>query len=78
MDSERLSDLQPPKQSINRGRMAVWLYLSYLVISFAALCVYLSQVQHASAYFIILAWLISVLLLPIPRRLLLNRRKITR
>lgn len=78
MDTEQLSESPPSKPSMGRGRVGVWLYFSYLVVSFVLLCLYLSQMQHVSAYFIILAWLVSVLLLPIPRRLLLNRRKETR
>ena len=63
------------KPGARRARVIALLYFFYLVISFTALCFYISHSHHASAYFLILAWLVSVLLLPTPRILLLNRRK---
>jgi hypothetical protein len=73
--SNEHSEATPSKPSARRAMLITLLYFSYLAISFAALCFYISRAQHASAYFLILAWLISVLLLPTPRVLLLNRRK---
>lgn len=63
------------KPSARRAMVIALLYFCYLAISFAGLCLYISHTHHASAYFLILAWLVSVLLLPTPRILLLNRRK---
>jgi hypothetical protein len=76
MDTEHLPELTPPfKQGTRRMLVTTLLYFLYLATSFAALCYYLEQTQHVTAYLIITAWLISVLLVPIPRQLLLNRRK---
>ena len=76
MDTGHLPEVTPPfKNGACRMMVTTLLYFLYLAASFAALCYYLRQTQHAGAYFIITAWLVSVLLVPIPRQLLLNRRK---
>ena len=75
MDTEHLPPATPSKPGARRTLMTTLLYFLYLAVSFAALCYYLERTQPASAYFIIMAWLVSVLLVPIPRQLLLNRRK---
>lgn len=77
MDTEQ-SEQKIPKPSVRRARIALCLYFLYLTVSFAALCFYLARVQHAGAYLIILAWVISVLVIPTPRFLLLNRRRSNR
>ncbi|HEX5539726.1 MAG TPA: hypothetical protein VFX01_08050 [Methylophilaceae bacterium] len=74
MDTEQ-SEFEASRPSARRARAIAVLYFFYLAVSFAALCFYLSRAQHASAYLLILAWLVSVLLLPTPNILLLNRRK---
>ena len=78
METKHLPDFTPSKHGARRMLAATLLYFLYLATSFAALCYYLEQTQHAAAYLIIMAWLVSVLLVPIPRQLLLNRRKNTR
>lgn len=76
MDTGHLPEVTPPfKNGACRMMVTTLLYFLYLAASFAALCYYLRQTQHAGAYLIITAWLVSVLLVPIPRQLLLNRRK---
>ncbi|HEX5539199.1 MAG TPA: hypothetical protein VFX01_05350 [Methylophilaceae bacterium] len=74
MDTEH-PEFEASRPSARRTMVITALYFFYLTVSFAALCFYLSRAHHASAYLLILAWLISVLLLPTPNILLLNRRK---